>query len=190
VINERSIVCQSKSFKDLTIGPFRVLKRFNDINHTIVSLGYHKIQNIHYNRLRKYRARENLGAPILNTNSGSSTSCQSIPVSNDINLDLVLFSQLLLGVRSSSPVVGNSGDSIDSSDTDDDLTINSVEEDVDAGDDHEIENERNSDDGNEEENFIIFYFFYLSVESVFSLKAGENVAASSLTVRTHSLTNS
>ena len=132
--------------------PFRELKRFNDVNYTIVSLGNHKIQNIHYNRLRKYRARENLGAPILNTNSGSSTSRQSRPVSNDINLDLVLFSQLLLGVRSSSPVVGNSGDSSDSSDTDDDLTVNSVEEDVDAGDEHEIENERNSDDGNEEEN--------------------------------------
>ena len=129
-----------------------MLKRFNDINHTIVSLGYHKIQNIHYNRLRKYRAREHLGAPILNTNSGSSTSWQSIPVSNDINLDLVLLSQLLLGVRSSSPVVDNSGALSDSSDTDDDLTINSVEEDVDASDDHEIENESNSDDGNEEEN--------------------------------------
>jgi hypothetical protein len=92
-----------------------------------------------------------LGAPILNTNSGSSTSCRSIPVSNDINLDLVVFSRILLGVRSFSPVVGNSGDSSDSSDTDDELTINSVEEDVDAGDDHEIQNESNLDDGNEEE---------------------------------------
>ena len=152
VINERSIVGQSKSFKDRTIGPFRVLKRFNDVNYTIVSLGNHKIQNIHYNRLRKYRARENLGAPILNTNSGSSTSRQSRSVPNDINLDLVLFSQLLLGVRASSPVVGNSGDSSDSSDTDDDLTVNSVEGDVDAGENHEIENESNSEDENEEEN--------------------------------------
>jgi hypothetical protein len=122
-----------------------VLKRFNDVNYTIVSLGNHKIQNIHYNHLRKYRARENLGAPILNTNSGSSTSRQSRSVSND----LVLFSQLLLGVRASSPVIANSGDSSGYSDTDDDLTVNRVEGDVDAGDNHEIENESNSEAENE-----------------------------------------
>ena len=102
VVNERSIIGQSKSFKDRLLGPFRVLNHFNDVNYTIVCLRSNKTQTIHYNRLRRYRARKELVLPV-STRTRSATSRHSRPVSTSFGVDagLALFSQLLLAVRSS-----------------------------------------------------------------------------------------
>ncbi len=136
-----------------TVVPKQVVPVVLRIHHDLPLVGHRDFEKTYHTITSRYFwLKMHSDVKKYCTSSGSPTSRQARPVSNDINLDLVLFSQLLLGVRSSSPVVGNSGESRDSSDTDDDLTVNSVEEDVGASDDHEIENESNSDDGNEEEN--------------------------------------
>ena len=57
VVNEKTAVGKSKSFKERAIGPFRVTERFNDVNYVIVPLGGGKSTPVHYNRLRRYNAR-------------------------------------------------------------------------------------------------------------------------------------
>jgi hypothetical protein len=57
LVNERSMVGQSKSFRQRLLGPFKIIKKFNDMNYTIISLETKKSQDVHFNRLRPYRDR-------------------------------------------------------------------------------------------------------------------------------------
>jgi hypothetical protein len=59
LVNERKLVGESKAFRNKTLGPFRVVDKFNDVNFRIVSLANGREQSVHYNRLRPFREREN-----------------------------------------------------------------------------------------------------------------------------------
>ena len=63
LLNERSRVGQSKSFRDRTIGPFRIVEHFNDVNFKILSVYDNKTQIAHFNRLRPYRSRIDFNQP-------------------------------------------------------------------------------------------------------------------------------
>ena len=59
VVNERSIVGQSKAFKDRLLGPFRIVGKFNgELNYKILNLMDNKSNTIHYNRLIPYKQRD------------------------------------------------------------------------------------------------------------------------------------
>ena len=107
LVNERSIVGQSKSFRQRLSGPFKIIKKFNDVNYTIVSLETKKSQDVHYNRLRPYRDRANRFQATINLDFHS--HAQSIPLNdqdNDNLFDTFLFSQFIAAVipSTSSPV--------------------------------------------------------------------------------------
>ena len=101
LINERSIVGESKSFRNRTTGPYKVIAKFNEVNYTILSIETKKSQNVHFNRLRPYRARDN------------SFSCYSeqadglvVPKATkllDPLIDSFLLSQFILAIRANQP---------------------------------------------------------------------------------------
>ena len=57
VVNERSIIGQSKSFRNRLICPFKIIDKYNDVNYRIACIENNKVQDVHYNRLRPYRSR-------------------------------------------------------------------------------------------------------------------------------------
>ena len=77
LINERSIVGQSKSFRDRTLGPFKILEIYNDVNYRIKNIADGKIQDVHFNRLRPYRTRVDFIQPSTHSSSDLLPSRQS-----------------------------------------------------------------------------------------------------------------
>ena len=52
MVNERSIVGQSKSFRDRTIGPFEIVEMYNGVNFRKRDVKSNKVEDAHFNRLR------------------------------------------------------------------------------------------------------------------------------------------
>ena len=81
LVNERSIVGQSKSFRDRLIGPFEIVEMYNDVNYRLRDLKTNKVQDAHFNRLRPYRSRVHfIQSP---TSSNIALSCQNTVIPND-----------------------------------------------------------------------------------------------------------
>ena len=98
LVNERSLLGQSKSFRIRACGPFKILKQFNDVNFTILSLENNKTQDVHYNRLLPYRARVNSkeNEQVHLRSSGRRKPAQV----EKYEVDTLIFSQFLLAIQS------------------------------------------------------------------------------------------
>ena len=105
LVNERSVVGQSKSFKERAVGPFKVVKQFNDVNYTIISLDTNKVQNVHYNRLRPYHAR----ARVVQQQHPFDFCCTKPPsglAEQTTVIDMFMVSQFLQAIRSNTDPTG------------------------------------------------------------------------------------
>jgi hypothetical protein len=104
LVNERSIVGQSKSFRDRLIGPFKIIDKYNDVNYRIVCIQNNKVQDVHYNRLRPYRSRvdfiqtSTINEQVVNDVSNQNNS------NNQIVTQAFLVSQLVSVFNSQSPI--------------------------------------------------------------------------------------
>ena len=107
LVNERSIVGESKSFRLRSIGPFKITSKFNDVNYTIISLETNKSQVVHFNRLRPYRDRGDLfQLPVIPALNRTERQPNSVHFEKQNQLgDTFLFSQFLAAVLQPAHVV-------------------------------------------------------------------------------------
>jgi hypothetical protein len=109
LVNMRVEPGQSKSFRVRALGPFKVLKAFNDVNYEIVSLDSNKTQVVHYNRLRPYTMRR--GQPSQKRIQTPEDQGRLTPGVESNALSVFLLSQLVAAIGQG--VINDDGDGVD-----------------------------------------------------------------------------
>ncbi len=97
----------TKSFRQRLFGPFKIIKKLNHVNYTIISLETNKSQDVHVNRLRLYRDRAKRFQDTVNLDYHSHSQSVSLEDQDKDHLfDTFLFSQFIAAAipSNSSPV--------------------------------------------------------------------------------------